>query len=602
MFEINKYNVLCVDDNENNLFSLNALLQTVSNIKSIDVLSAKEALNVLLKEKIDLILLDIQMPDINGFELAKLIKSNKKTKEIPIIFVTAVFKSDEFIEEGFALGAIDYITKPIDDQQLLNKITLYLKVFDEKNRVEQSEKRFYDIAQSVGDGIYTLDTNNMATFINNQALTMLGYEYEELIGKEIHKYINYKDIDNNPILSKNSKIHKTMLDGEIFRNDEDYLIKKDRSFLPVSIVSTPLYENNTIVGTVVSFTDKTNMKMINNLVTEKLKNQEQILYSMIEMIESRDSYTAGHTKRVATYCVLIAKEMGYDEMNIELLKNAAWLHDIGKISTPDSILLKPSRLNKEEYSLIQEHLISGYRMLESVDQYKSIAEIMVQHHEKYNGKGYPKGLKHEQISPLSRIMILADAFDAMTTNRVYKIKKTVDEAIEELKSLSAIDFHPEVVEVAVKVLKNIKIDDNISQLPLSNLEKQRFSYFYKDRLTDLFIIDYLPLLLRYQNTLKSGYFYTINLHNFSKYNKQFSWQEGDAFLIDFSNFLKNKYSKHTIFRIEGDDFLILSEVKISEIEKDLQEFVLFGKSVVTYSFEEEFVEDLNLKILSQSSK
>jgi PAS domain S-box-containing protein/putative nucleotidyltransferase with HDIG domain len=597
MFEINnKYNVLCVDDNANNLFSLNALLQTVNNIKNIDVLSGQEALNVLLKENIDIILLDIQMPEMNGFELAKLIKSNKKTKEIPIIFVTAVFKSEEFIKEGFSLGAIDYITKPIDDQQLLNKITLYLKVFDEKNKVVQSEKRFYDIAQSVGDGIYTLDTNKKTTFINNQALSMLGYSYEELINKEIHNYINYKDIDNKPILSIKSKIHKTMIDGEIFRSNDEYLIRKDRSFMPVSVVATPLYENSIIVGTVVSFTDKTYMQMINNLTKEKLKNQEQVLHSMIEMIESRDSYTAGHTKRVATYCVLIAKEMGYDNINIELLKNAAWLHDIGKISTPDSILLKPSKLNKEEYSLIQEHLTSGYKMLSNVDQYKSIAEIMGQHHEKFNGKGYPKGLKHEQINPLSRIMIVSDAFDAMTTNRIYKAKKSITEAIEELKSLSGIDFHPEVVEAAVKVLKNVNIDDNISQMPSNGLEKQRFSYFYKDRLTDLFLIDYLYLLLRYQNILNSSYFYAINLHNFSKYNKQLSWEKGDEFLIEFSNFLKTKYPETTIFRIEGDDFLILSEVKINKINDDLKEFILFDKSLVTYSCEEKFVENLNLKI------
>ena len=119
-----KYTILCIDDNKNNLFTLNALLSTVENINSIEVLGAKEALNVLLTQKIDLILWDVQMPDINGFELATMIKSNKKTRDIPIIFVTAVFKSEEFISQGFEIGAVDYLTKPIDDNQLLNKITL----------------------------------------------------------------------------------------------------------------------------------------------------------------------------------------------------------------------------------------------------------------------------------------------------------------------------------------------------------------------------------------------------------------------------------------------------------------------------------------------
>ena len=127
-----RYSILCVDDHQSNLFTLNALLSSVENIDSIEVLGGKEALNVLLTQHIDLILCDVQMPDINGFELAKMIKSNRKTKHIPIIFVTAVFKSEEFIKQGFEIGAVDYITKPIDDNQLLNKITLYLKIFEQK--------------------------------------------------------------------------------------------------------------------------------------------------------------------------------------------------------------------------------------------------------------------------------------------------------------------------------------------------------------------------------------------------------------------------------------------------------------------------------------
>ena len=419
----NKYTILCIDDNKNNLFTLNALLSSLENIQTLEVLGAKEALDILLTQHVDLILCDVQMPDINGFELAQMIKSNKKTKDIPIIFVTAVFKSEEFIKQGFEIGAVDYLTKPIDDNQLLNKIKLYLKIFEEKDRALQSEKRLYDIAQSIGNGIYTLDTKNKTTFINNEALRLLGFTKKELMGKEIHEFIHYKDINNKQILSQNCKVHTSMKSNEIYKNDNEYLIKKDGSFLSVSIVASPLHRNNEVVGTAVVFIDKTTRNNIETLKREKIKNQEQIIYSMIDMIEARDSYTAGHTKRVATYCVLIAQEMGYTPKDIEFLKKAAWLHDIGKISTPDSVLLKPSKLDNTEYKLIQEHLNSGYEMLSKIDQYKVIADIMREHHEKYDGSGYPRGLKAEEIKPLSRIMMVADAFDAMTTNRVYKPKK-----------------------------------------------------------------------------------------------------------------------------------------------------------------------------------
>ncbi|MCX6051451.1 MAG: response regulator [Campylobacterales bacterium] len=587
------YNILCVDDNKDNLFALNALLETHKNIISTEVLNAKDALNVLLTKKIDLILLDIQMPDINGFELAKMIKSNKRTKDIPIIFVTAVFRSDEFIKEGFKLGAIDYITKPIDDNQLLNKITLYLKVFDEKNKLLQSEKKFYDIAQSIGDGIYTLGNDQKTTFINNEALKMFGFNYDELINKVIHDYIHYKTIDNMPIPSKECSVHKTILSGDRFANEDQYLVKKDGDFLHVSLVATPLFSNDTVVGTVVVFRDKTHEEKIHFLEHEKIENQEQIIHSMIDMIESRDSYTAGHTKRVANYCVLIAREMNYDEKDIEVLKNAAWLHDIGKISTPDNVLLKPTTLNKIEYQLIQEHLGSGYEMLSKIDQYRVIADIMREHHEKYDGSGYPRGLRANEIQPLSRIMIVADAFDAMTTNRIYKTKKSISAALQEIQALSRQHFHPEVVDAALIALSKIDIDVDISQLPKTSIEEQRFSYFYKDRLTNLFVIEYLSFLLRYHVSFQSAYIYKIKLHNFSEYNRQFSWAKGDEFLVKFSKFINTLYKDCIVFRVEGDDFMILSENSISTINEDIQNNQLIKNSILECSIETEFIDDIH---------
>ena len=590
-----KYSVLCVDDNQNNLFTLNALLSSVKHINSIEALSAKEALDILLKEHIDLILCDVQMPDINGFELAKIIKSNKRTKHIPIIFVTAVFKSGEFVKQGFELGAVDYITKPIDDNQLLNKLMLYLQVFEEKNKVIQSEQRLNDIIQSIGDGIYTLDLNHKTTFINDRALELLRFDYGDLIGKNIHDFIHYKDINNHQILEKECETYNAIKYEKEYKNDTDYLIRKDGSFLAVSLIVKPLHVEGKISGVVVIFRDKTNHNKVKFLENEKTKNQEQIIHSMIDMIESRDSYTAGHTKRVATYCVLIAKEMGISSKDIDLLEKAAWLHDIGKISTPDSVLLKPAKLDELEYKLIQDHLISGYEMLSKIDQYKDIAEVIREHHEKYDGTGYPRGLRAEEITQLGRIMIVADAFDAMTTNRVYKPRKSISVALKELESLSAIHFHPEVVSAALVALKDVQIDTAISQLPKTSAEEQRFSYFYKDRLTNLFIIEYLNLIMRYYVDSESVYMYDIKLHNFSKYNITFSWSQGDTFLVNFAAFLHDLYEDTITFRVEGDDFMILSKTKLENINEDLQKYEPLKDSILSFSVNERFVENtLNL--------
>ena len=542
------------------------------------------------------------MPDINGFELAKMIKGNKKTKHIPIIFVTAVFKSEEFVKQGYELGAVDYITKPIDDNQLLNKITLYLKIFTEKNKVVQSKKILNDIVQSIGDGIYTLDMNHKATFINNEALKMLEFTSNELVGKNIHDFIHYKDIDNNQITSKICRVHNSMHKDEEYVNEDECLVKKDGSMLAVSMVAKPLHVENEVTGTVVIFRNKTEHNQVIKLQEEKVTNQEQIIHYMIDMIESRDSYTAGHTRRVAQYCEMIAKEMDYSHEEIELVKKAAWLHDIGKISTPDSILLKPSKLSNIEYEFIQDHLNSGYEILKKVDAYVDIADIMREHHEKYDGSGYPRGLKANEIKPLSRIMIVADAFDAMTTNRVYKPRKTLHVALQELQDLSTSHFHPEVVSAAIKALSDIEIDNSISQYPRTSMEEQRFAYFYKDRLTNLFIIEYLSLILRYHLDTDAVYLYNIKLTHFTKYNKKYSWAKGDEFLVEFANCINDLYSDAIAFRVEGDDFLILSEKELTSIDRDISTCSVFKDSVVGFNITSDYVKNIkdnNQKILDK---
>ena len=426
-------------------------------------------------------------------------------------------------------------------------------------------------------------------------MNLLGYKYDELMGQNIHEYIHYKDVNNRIILPKNSPMYNAMKNGETYKGNNEHLIKKDGSFLSVSIVATPVFEDKKIVGSIVVFKDRSEKKKIKLLESEKLKNQKQMIYSMIEMIEARDSYTAGHTKRVADYCELIARQMNYSEKDIKLIKNAAWLHDIGKISTPDNVLLNPNKLDDTEYKLIQDHLNSGYEMLKKIDQYKVIADIMREHHERYDGKGYPRGLKADEINPLSRIMIVADAFDAMTTSRVYKPRKTLHVALLELEEMSEKQFHPEVVIAALEALKDVEIDDDISQAPKTSLEEHRFSYFYRDRLTNLFIVEYLPLALRYNINDSHAYMYNIRLHNFTSFNKKFGWQEGDKFLVDFANYLKKTYNDCAVFRVEGDDFMILCKKKKNSVYEDIDRFLPLKESILSFSVEIEHLKDINKK-------
>ena len=302
---------------------------------------------------------------------------------------------------------------------------------------------------------------------------------------------------------------------------------------------------------------------ISNLLFYQNENYEKTLFSMVEMIEDRDTYTAGHSKRVAEYSKKIAQEMGYSEEEQAKIYQAGILHDIGKIATPDAVLLNPKSLNEIEYTLIKEHVEVGYKLLNHIPMFEELSHIIRAHHERYDGYGYPRALQGEEIPPLARIMIVADAFDAMTTNRIYKARRSVKEALEELLKLKGMQFHPEEVESALLALKDVKIDENISQVPRTKIEQERFAYFYKDGLTNVYNQSYLEIVLAKNSYEKE--FEHINvflLNHFSTYNKEVGWSQGDKFLYVLAFTLNEYFKDSLVFRLFGDDFAALSKEKI----------------------------------------
>ena len=301
-------------------------------------------------------------------------------------------------------------------------------------------------------------------------------------------------------------------------------------------------------------------KKSRELLESKIKDYEQHIFSLVNIIEQRDSYTAGHTQRVAKYAILIAQEMGYNDEKLDDMHRACMLHDIGKISTPDSILLKPGKLTKVEYEIIKEHVVVSYELLNQVDIYKDIAEIVRHHHEAYDGSGYPQALKGDEIPMMSQIMTVADAFDAMTTNRIYKARKSVKDAIIELNDFASKQFNGEVVRAASIALRDLEIEMSITQKPKSKIEKERFSYFYKDQVTGVYNKEYLEFVLAY-NHMDEFNVRCINiiyLHNFNQYNKNNSWAEGDKLLAKFATTLNGINDSDYVFRVYGDDFIVLN--------------------------------------------
>ena len=309
---------------------------------------------------------------------------------------------------------------------------------------------------------------------------------------------------------------------------------------------------------------------VEQLELEKNSNYEETILSFVDMIDHRDTYTAGHTQRVAAYSRLIAAEMGYDQDEIQTLEKAAILHDIGKIATPDSVLLKPGTLTTQDYDLIKLHAYAGYEMLSRINIYKDLAGIIRHHHERHDGHGYPDGLQGEDIPPYARIITVADAFDAMTTNRIYKPRKEIRTALTELAELSGIQFHPAVVEAALKVLQDAKPPTTVSQLPETDLEKRRFAYFFNDKLTGLYNEDYLQILLQ-NNREEFAYrcLHSLHLKNLQAYNKVEGWEAGDRLCQTFSGQLAERYPDALLFRAYGNDFVVVAREHLTINSNDL---------------------------------
>jgi len=195
------FKVLAVDDNAHNLFTLRSLISKHMDVELLEATSGQQALEIArANPDIDLIILDVQMPDMDGFETARMLKLHRKTRDIPIIFLTAAFKTEEFQQKGYDVGAADYLLKPIDDNQLLNKISTYFRLIEkerELNRVleqkvaertaelRQANQHLENILKHMGEALLILDPNGVIKTVNPAACEMLGYTEEELVGMSI---------------------------------------------------------------------------------------------------------------------------------------------------------------------------------------------------------------------------------------------------------------------------------------------------------------------------------------------------------------------------------------------------------------------------------
>jgi len=346
--------VFIVDDDMTNLTVGSDALSDSYNVFTFN--SGGLLLKRLERQLPDLILLDVDMPEMNGYEVIKQIKNKKETSHIPVIFLTA--KNDcESELKGLSLGAIDYIIKPFSPPLLRKRIEVHLLV--------ESQKK---------------DLQNF----NNNLLEMVDAKTKMVVAKT---------------------------------------------------------------------------KMVVEL-------QSAILNTMTKLVDRRDDITGGHIERTQRYMYVLLKTMierglfkdESSSWDLELVVQSTQLHDVGKIAIKDSILLKPGKLTEEEFENIKSHTIVGEDVILEIERNTSEHEFLeyakvftVTHHEKWDGSGYPRGLKGEEIPVLGRAMAIVDVYDALVSDRPYKKGFSHDEAVAIISDSKGKHFDPTIVDLFLSV-------------------------------------------------------------------------------------------------------------------------------------------------------
>lgn len=498
----NQETILFVDDEENILEVASEYFE-YKGYHTLTASNGREAVKVLQNERVDCVFSDINMPEMDGLQLAEYIHDRDNT--IPVIIMTG-YPSLENTLATLKNGVVDFLIKPVNLEQMelaLRRVLrqrhmfvenlLLQKELRQKEKIERLNRELVhkveelnllnrimdefsgigstaDAFRKVVDMAVDVAHAHAATFVMANENVAEPFEVASATRDGFEPYLELAGMDGAKGLMVNAA-----------RDQVPLLVHENGSgALPggfSSVMLVPMTIRKKVFGVLmaanfreaaqftekdlyyVSFITDSASRAIENLALYEniYENLFSTLFAFVNALEARDLYTRQHSSRVAMIAKLIGREMGCSQEDLDVLHFSGHLHDIGKIGIRDDILLKTSGLTQEEYEIIKTHPVIGAKIVGQLGLWDREREIIHSHHEHFDGTGYPDGLQGEGIPLLSRILAVADVYDAMASGRAYRRKMEEDHVVEMIQERSGAHFDPAVVNTLTRLYREGRI-------------------------------------------------------------------------------------------------------------------------------------------------
>jgi response regulator RpfG family c-di-GMP phosphodiesterase len=460
-------NVLVVDDNASVLRFL-VLAFRANGCVPVEASTAEQALELLKGQRFDLVVSDIKMPGLSGLDLLRAVKSSQPAT--PVVLITGAPSVNSAVF-GLRHGAYDYLSKPFAIQDVQELVRRFQR--DREDRrvalpaglTDELARRQYGVEVLFRIGQLALEGAEPGAFIE----TVLGYAMESLRAAAAMIVLR----DENGTFKATQKGQPETLQGLagmlssafdrlVSSNGQETIALADSGTLSAIAAVVPGLGGSVGILCVardaedtaflpderellLGYAQTTAVALQKILLRENVEqNLVDTITAFVNAIESKDRYLKGHSARVSVYSAEIGRVLGMSDADVLVVSRAGMLHDLGKLVMLDSILGKPGRLTPEEFDMMKTHPVVGDRILAPLRFLAREAQAVRYHHERYDGEGYPDKLQGEAIPFIARVVTVADAFDAMTSNRPYRAARSVEVAREEIRRVSGTQLDPSV--------------------------------------------------------------------------------------------------------------------------------------------------------------